>query len=61
VIKFGLFVDHYVAVLDVTDTEIIVGDPFRGKMSYTHDEFAKKWRFVGVVLKKANGQKLAAE
>jgi len=30
-------------------------------MSYTHDEFAKKWRFVGVVLKKANGQKLAAE
>ena len=61
VIKFGLFVDHYVTVLEVTDSEIIVGDPFRGKMSCTHDEFARKWRFVGVVLKKANGQKLAAE
>jgi len=50
VIKFGLFVDHYVTVLEVTDTEIIVGDPFRGKISYTHQEFQNKWRFVGVVL-----------
>jgi len=55
VIKFGLFVDHYVAVLEVTDDEIIVGDPFRGKMSLSHEEFASKWRFVGVVLKKRSG------
>src|SRR2546425_66782 len=52
VIKFGLFVDHYVTVLEVTDSEIIVGDPFRGKMSYSHQEFRSKWRFVGVVLKR---------
>jgi len=53
VIKFGLFVDHYVTVLQVTDDEIIVGDPFRGRISYSHEQFARKWRFVGVVLKKS--------
>jgi predicted double-glycine peptidase len=54
VIKFGLFVDHYVAVLDVTDDQIVVGDPFRGRMSFSHQEFSSKWRFVGVVLKRTD-------
>jgi hypothetical protein len=52
VIKFGLLVDHYVAVLEVNDRAIIVGDPSRGKASYSHEEFSRKWRFIGVVLKK---------
>lgn len=52
VIKFGLLVDHYVAVLEVNEHAIIVGDPSRGKASYTHEEFSRKWRFIGVVLKK---------
>jgi len=50
VIRFGLLVDHYVAVLEITDQDVIVGDPSQGKMSYSHSEFAKKWRFVGVVM-----------
>src|SRR5262245_26836989 len=52
VIKFGFLVDHYVAVLKVTGNEVVVGDPSRGLMSYTHKEFADKWRFIGVVLKR---------
>ena len=52
VINFGLLVDHYVAVLEVTDQEIIVADPFLGKMKYSPEEFAKKWRYSGVVLKR---------
>jgi hypothetical protein len=50
VIKFGLLVDHYVTVLSVDDHTITVGDPFRGKETLSHDQFARKWRQVGVVL-----------
>jgi len=52
VIKFGLLVDHYVAVLEVTDREVVVGDPFAGKAIYTPEQFARKWRYAGVVLKR---------
>ncbi len=52
VIKFGLLVDHYVAVLAVTDREVVVGDPFLGRATYTHQQFQKKWRFAGIVLKR---------
>jgi hypothetical protein len=52
VIKFGFMVDHYVTVLEVTDSEVVVGDPLNGldKMSYA--DFRKEWRFIGVVLKR---------
>jgi hypothetical protein len=51
-VKFAFLLDHYAAVLEVGDTTITVGDPLIGKTTLTHDEFAKKWRFVGVVLKR---------
>ncbi len=50
VIKFGLLVDHYQVVLEVTDRYVIVGDPSFGKQALTHAAFLKKWRFIGVVL-----------
>jgi hypothetical protein len=50
IVKFSFLLDHYVTVLEVTDTEIVVGDPLNGKMTLTHDEFRNQWRFVGVVL-----------
>jgi len=50
VIKFGFLVDHYVTVLDVTDTSVIVGDPLVGRNSYPFDRFEKIWRHSGVVL-----------
>jgi hypothetical protein len=52
VINFSLFLDHYLTVLKVTDDLVIVGDPSRGLRAYTHEQFAKKWRFIGVVLKR---------
>jgi hypothetical protein len=51
-IKFAFLLDHYATVLEVGDTTITVGDPLMGKTTLTHEEFARKWRFVGVVLKR---------
>jgi hypothetical protein len=52
VIKFGFIVDHYVTVLDVTDSEVVVGDPLNGLEKMSYEEFLQKWRFVGIVLKR---------
>jgi len=52
VIKYRFLVDHYVAVLEVTDTEVVVGDPLGGLARMSYKDFRKKWRFVGVVLKR---------
>lgn len=56
IIKFTFLVDHYVAVLEVTDSEITVGDPLGGRTTYRHEEFAKKWRHCGVVLRLVRSQ-----
>ena len=50
--KFAFLVDHYVAVLDVDDQTVTVGDPLNGKQTIAAAEFAKNWRFVGVVLRR---------
>ncbi|HXJ71931.1 MAG TPA: cysteine peptidase family C39 domain-containing protein, partial [Candidatus Dormibacteraeota bacterium] len=55
VIKYGLFVDHYVTVLRADDQEIIVGDPARGATAYRPQDFAEQWRFTGIVLSRTNG------
>lgn len=52
VVKFGFLVDHFVAVLEVTDTEVVVGDPLNGLDRMTHEDFLKNWRFSGIVLKR---------
>jgi hypothetical protein len=52
VIKYSPMVDHYVVVLDISDDEIVLGDPLRGERTLTHDEFREIWRHDGVVLKK---------
>lgn len=52
IVKFGFMVDHYVTVLEVTDSEVIVGDPLDGLDKMSYEEFQQKWRFVGIVLKR---------
>ena len=52
VVKFSFMVDHYVAVLQVTDSAVIVGDPLNGLVTIPRDEFREQWRFCGIVLKK---------
>ena len=34
--------DHYVTVFEVTDAEVIVGDPLNGLDKMTYDDFLKK-------------------
>jgi predicted double-glycine peptidase len=50
VVKYGFMVDHFVAVLGITDQEVIVGDPLSGKTIHSHGDFAKLWRFCGLSL-----------
>ena len=51
VVKYDFMVDHFVAVLGLTDQEVIVGDPLSGKAIYSYKDFAKLWRFCGISLK----------
>jgi predicted double-glycine peptidase len=52
VVKYTFMVDHWVAVLQVTDSEVIVGDPSLGLTRWTHEQFLRRWRFIGLVLKR---------
>jgi hypothetical protein len=52
VIKYGFLVDHYVAVLEVTDQDVVVGDPLVGRKRISHQEFLKQWRHSGVILRR---------
>jgi hypothetical protein len=54
VVKYGFMVDHYVTVLEVTDSEVIIGDPLNGLDRMSCEEFRQKWRFVGIVLKRSS-------
>jgi hypothetical protein len=63
VMKFGFLADHYVAVLEVTDESVIVGDPLQGRTTISHPQFTERWRHVGIVLERAAvpGQSSKAE
>ena len=52
VIKLSLLLDHYVTVLNITDDEVIVGDPLQGRRSLTHEELQKLWRHTGIVVRR---------
>jgi predicted double-glycine peptidase len=52
VVKYSFLVDHYVTVLEVTDSDVVVADPLKGLYSIPYDDFLKKWRFNGIVLKR---------
>ena len=52
VVKYSFFVDHFIAVLEVTEDRVVVGDPIVGSFEYTYEQFRDKWRFVGIVVQK---------
>ena len=52
VVKFGFLVDHYVAVLAVTDTAITLGDPLTGIRRCSHEEFGKEWRNAIIMIER---------
>ena len=52
IIKYRPFTDHYVAVLEVMDDTVVVGDPLSGRERMTYEEFMDKWRGVGIIVSK---------
>ena len=52
VIKYGFMMDHWVTVLQVTDSAVVIGDPLAGRTQLSYAEFAAIWRFEGIVLKR---------
>ena len=52
VISYGPMTDHYVTVLEVTSSSVIVGDPLSGRQWLSHEDFENKWRHIGVSLKR---------
>jgi len=54
-IKYRFWVDHFVAVLDVTDSEVVYVDPINGqKHRDTHETFEQRWRKSGVIITRDN-------
>ena len=50
IVRFSLLLDHWLCVLEVTDREVVVGDPLTGLIRLTHAEFNDRWRHIGVTL-----------
>jgi len=50
--KYGLLEDHWLVIFDVTENEVIVGDPLSGLVRLSHEEFSRRWRFIGIVLRR---------
>jgi predicted double-glycine peptidase len=48
-VKFAFLIDHFVTVLEVAPTTVVVGDPLVGRVEMTHEEFARRWRKCGIV------------
>lgn len=56
VVKSAFLSDHCVAVLEVSDETITLADPAVGRLSLSHKQFEKIWRFSGLVLKRETTQ-----
>lgn len=53
-VKFTLFVDHFVTVLDIEDNFVTIGDPLQGKIRIRKEIFKDRWRSKGLVIRKQN-------
>lgn len=49
-IRYVPWIDHWVVVLEVRDTAVIVGDPVSGRKAMSKEDFLKKWRRVMVTV-----------
>ncbi|MFW6304122.1 MAG: cysteine peptidase family C39 domain-containing protein [Candidatus Sumerlaeota bacterium] len=52
VVKHSFLVDHYVAILDVDETGVVIGDPLEGMRKASVKEFEVEWRGAIVVFEK---------
>jgi predicted double-glycine peptidase len=49
-VKFSFLMDHYVVVVEVSEDTVTVADPLTGLATLSHEDFARIWRRVGIVL-----------
>lgn len=42
---------HFVVVKGISDREVLIGDPTRGMMIYSHDQFLEQWDGVSFVIR----------
>ena len=56
IIEYAPLIDHYVTILEVTPENLVVGDPLKGKIRMSREEFKQKWRFVGIEVRRTNNQ-----
>jgi len=50
VVRDAFLRDHCVTVLEVSDEEVVVGDPAVGRCRMEREQFERLWRFCGIVL-----------
>jgi predicted double-glycine peptidase len=55
-IKLNPVTDHHVAILEVNDTEVVVGDPLEGKRILSPAEFERVWRRSVIVLNRGQNR-----
>jgi hypothetical protein len=58
VTKYSLFCDHFVTVLEVKGSSLIIGDPLEGRVEWPLAQFQRKWRGCGIVLDDRSDQTL---
>lgn len=51
-VKEAFYMDHCLAVLEVTDEVVTVADPVTGTRLMPYEQFEKIWRFSGIVLQR---------
>ncbi len=51
VIKDAFLLDHCVAVIEVGENTVTIGDPVFGKIQMSYKDFQGIWRFYGIALK----------
>ena len=51
VVRDAFLLDHCVAVIEVGDKTVTIGDPVFGKIQMSHKDFQSVWRFYGITLK----------
>jgi hypothetical protein len=58
VVRDAFLLDHCIAILNVSDEAVTVGDPVTGARLVPHRQFEKMWRFSGIVLQRDSIQSI---
>ncbi len=52
VVEFAPLVDHYITLLEFREDVVVAGDPAVGLQYLTYKDFKKRWRKIGIVVKR---------